>query len=113
MSSIEFNQDSDPNKIFVRIQNDESNSAMIGFLIRNGYAKNIEQANIILLFISISSFVLMGAVLYFFVFGAPLPSFSSGSNNNAKIIKEYRDQGLKGPELMKKIREARNTGLIK
>ena len=93
MASIEFEQNKDLNKNFTRIQTDTAGSAFARFLIKKGYAENIEQTNIILLAISAVSFILMLFIMYFFVFGAPLPSFSSSSNNNAKIIKEYRDQG--------------------
>lgn len=111
MPPMEFNQD----KGFQRLSKDAGNSSFNRFLIKKGFAKDDNQANIILLSISAISLITASVIFYVFVLGGSLPNFGAKKtqNDNAKIIQEYRDQGLKGPELMKKIQEARQAGLIK
>lgn len=107
MSSIEFNQDNTGR----RIQSDAANNSfMARILIKKGFAKDLEQANLILISISLIFFIITMVVILFTFFYSPKPASNS---NNDKIIKEYKDQGLRGKELSNKIREAMKTGLIK
>ena len=111
MTSVEFNQDKD----FQRLTKDATNSSFVRFLIKKGFAKDEKQANIILISISVISLITTAVVVYTFVLGGTLPNFGAKKiqNDNAKVIQEFRDQGLKGAELMKKIQEARQAGIIK
>ena len=110
--SVEFDQENSFNKTFMDNNRKSSSSKMSAYLIKKGYAKSEQQANKILIIISLLFIILTIFSYYQFVFGGNL--FQKKVNTeNAKIIQEYREQGLKGKELLDKINEARQSGILK
>jgi len=108
--SVEFDQENNFNKNFERTISKSNGSKMNTYLIKKGYAKNEKQANLILLGISLLCILITIFVFYTFVLGNNKKPVSSP---NAKIIQEYRAQGLTGKALMDKMREDRKAGILK
>jgi len=109
---VEFDQSNDFNKKFEKVLASKKDSKMNTFLIKHYIAKDEKQANIILLGISAIFLVLTFFVFYTFVFGNGFKS-ASNSSQNAKVIEEYRKQGLKGKALLDKMQADRKAGIIK
>lgn len=110
--SVEFDQENNFNKNFNRSFSNSNSSKMNAFLIKKGYAKNEKQANMILLGISLISIFITIVILNMTVFGGSFFNKKT-TNQNAKIIKEYQAQGLKGKALFDKLEEDRKAGIIK
>jgi len=108
---VEFEQKNDFNKSFRVQQESSSGSSMTDFLIKKGWVKDINQANIFLIGTIVVSVLLTIFVIYRFVFGGSI--IPKAINPNTKVIQEYVRQGYTGDALFNKIMEARKSGLIK
>ncbi|MFA6430075.1 MAG: hypothetical protein WC229_03590 [Candidatus Paceibacterota bacterium] len=110
--SVEFDQENSFDKKFERTIAKKKGSKMNAFLIKHYFAKNEKQANMILLGVSLVSLLLTAVILNVSVFGGSFFNKKTLSPN-AKIMQEYKDQGLSGKALMDKIREDKKTGISK
>lgn len=110
--SVEFDQENSFDKKFERTIANKKGSQMNAFLIKHYFAKNEKQANVILLSVSLIAIILTVVILNVSVFGGSL--FNKKTlNQNAKIIQEYKKQGLTGKALMDKIRIDTEAGILK
>lgn len=106
MNNVEFEENKD-------LRNNINDSlirtapvGLSGFIIRHGWARNIKQANLILLIIALVSLLLMGFVFNRFVFSSDRSSVITAKDQaRIKTIRGYIDQGLRGPALLQKIKE--------
>jgi hypothetical protein len=108
--SIEFEQENNFNQAFNRTISKNSGSKMNSFLIKHYIAKNEQQANMILLGISVLCIITTAIIMNVFIFGNRAKPVN---NPNAAKIEEYRKQGLTGKALFDKIQEDRKAGIIK
>jgi hypothetical protein len=108
---VEFEQEKDFNKIYRAQHGSSGGFSMVNFLIKRGWVKDERQANIFLIWTIIIVVILTIFIFYRFVFGGFI--IPKVTNFNAKIIQEYRDQGLIGEALFDKVKEAQKSGLIK
>jgi hypothetical protein len=104
MSEVEFEQSEESKKFFSQIHADTNQSVMGNFLIKNKLAKDIKQANIILLGVCAVFLTLMFIVFSQSVFSGSVAQKSTNSPS-MKTIKSYIDQGLNGQALLDKINQ--------
>ena len=102
----------DENNNFNNRRIDENDSKLVNYLVVKRFAKNKDQANLILLSVSILFIILSSLIIYFFVFGG---NFLKDTHKNpyTKVVDKYRAQGLKGKALMDKVIMDKQSGLIK
>jgi len=109
---VEFDQENSFNQNFNKNFAKSNVSKINLFLIKHKFAKDDKQANIILLGVSFVSIVLTAVILNVSVFGGGFLKKKT-TNQNAKILKEYQAQGLKGKALFDRIQADKKAGILK
>jgi len=112
--SVEFEEERNFNENLRKMENRINTSKISNFLIKNGFAKNQLQANILMLLISTVCLALMFFILYSVIFKTNETNTSSDINDqNNKVMLQYIGQGYVGKSLMDKIAQDKQSGLIK
>lgn len=110
--TIELEQESNLDKTFEKnYSSSKKESKMCNFLIKRGISKDRKNAEKLLIIFSITLIIISIIICYTSIFQTSVLYIPK--NPNAKIIQEYRAQGLTGKALLDKIQEGRASGLIK
>ena len=106
--SVEFEENNIP--LVKHNTSPKDNFSLSIFFIKKGIVKDIKQYNTILTSVCVF-FVIITAIIFYFTFKSPSHSNTAGVNSS--VIKKYVSQGIRGKDLIKRLKQDRASGLIK